>query len=124
MLERYHDLMAQHSAPSGIELCISINCNLFPLPSRRAAAPNDSISDLEYADDAMFCESSREASTLAMTAFDTAAREFGLFINFSKTKFMVASYCIDDADREDLQIGGAVVTISPSVIAIWDQFLR
>ena len=71
VLQRYHDLMA---LPSGIELCVTINCNLFPRPSRRAAAPNDSISDLEYADDAMFCESSREASTLAMTAFDTAAR--------------------------------------------------
>ena len=30
VLERYHDLMAQNSVPSGIELCVSINGNLFP----------------------------------------------------------------------------------------------
>ena len=109
--------MWPYSAESSLHyLCVSINGNLFPRPSRRAAAPNDSISDLEYADDAMFCESSREASTLALTAFDTAAREFGLSINFSKTKFMVAGYGIGDADREDLQIGGAVVTHVSSFI--------
>ena len=54
-LEHCHNLMAQ---PCRIELCVRINSNLFTRPSRRAAVPNDSISDLEYTDDAMICESS------------------------------------------------------------------
>ena len=38
---------------------------------------------------------------------------------------MVAGYGIGDADREDLQIGDAVVThVSSLILSIWDQFLR
>ena len=59
----------------------------------------------------MLCFANRlgELSVLALTTFHSVAREFGLSVNFRKTKFMVVGFGSASADRESLVVDGESV---------------
>ena len=78
-------LLSRLHSESGVGLHVNINGNLFPRSTRHTQIPNNRISDLEYADDGMLCESTRDMAALALSTFDVAATEFGLSVNFKKS---------------------------------------
>ena len=84
----------------------NINGNLFPRSTRHSQISNDCISDLEYTDDGMLCESTRDMAALALSTFDVAATKFGLSVNFKKTKFLVGGYGIVPADCDNIMVRG------------------
>ena len=58
---------------------------------------------------ACFCESTWDMSVLALSTFHVAATEFGLSINFKKTKFLIADYGVFPGDCDNIVVRGLVV---------------
>ena len=109
VLERFHELLSRLHPESGVGLHVNINGNLFPRSTRHSQIPNDRIIDLECADDGMLCESTRDMAALALSTFDVAGTEFGLSVNFKKTKFLVAGYGIVPGDCDNIMVRGLAV---------------
>lgn len=66
------------------------------------------LTDLEFADDAVLFAPTRVAAVL-LTLFDCTCTEFGLAVNFSKTKFLVAGVAATAGDAEPFSIRGSDV---------------
>ena len=80
--------------------------SLFPHNTR---LPTHIISDLEYADDGLLFASTRDSMAVALQVFHSVTTDFGLSVNFTKTKFMGAGHGLTPEDCLDLPIGDAVV---------------
>ena len=65
---------------------------------------------------ACFCESTRDMSVLALSTFHVAATEFGLSVNFKKTKFLVAEYGIVPGDCDNIVARGLVVRLVSFIV--------
>ena len=48
-------------------------------------------------------------TALALSIFDVAATKFGLSVNFKKTHFLVAGYCIVPDDCDNIMVCGLAV---------------
>ena len=48
-------------------------------------------------------------AALALSTLDVAATEFGLFVNFKKTNFLVAGYRIVPGDCDNIMVRGLAV---------------
>ena len=64
---------------------------------------------VEYAGDGILCESMRDMAALALSTFDVAAIEFGLSVNFKKTKKLVVGYGIVSGGCDNIMVNGLAV---------------
>ena len=112
VLEQWRIRLAAQSPEYGVKIC----CNeksLFPRNTRLVRTPTHTISDLEYADDGLFFASTPDSMAVALQVFHSVTTDFGLSINFTKTKFMGAGYGLPPEDCLDLPIGDAVAQHDP-----------
>ena len=107
VLEKWHDYMATACSEHEIDFKFNANGNLFNGP--RTGSQSSSVSDLEFADDAVLATLSRRSAEIAIRTFASVAASFGLTVNFTKTKFMCCGAHISEEDRRPLLVQGQLI---------------
>ena len=98
----------------GVPLKVNINGHLFNGP--RSQHHILTLTDLEFADDAVLIALERTSAQVALTTFDDVCSQFGLCVSIPKTKFMVCGANISPEDRLPLMLRGQEVQCVPSFV--------
>lgn len=105
VVEKWH--MEKEQSGCGVDFNFNINGNLFNRP--RAKHQQNSVSNLEFADDAVLFALSRIGAQSSLTTFHAVASSFGLSVNFMKTKAMACGAGHSDDDLQPLTVAGETV---------------
>ena len=104
VFERWQCEMAEQCPGSELQFRYNINGNLF----NRLRIRHDvgAFASAEFADDAALVVPSHHVAQQAITIFNTVATQFGLIVNFAKTKFMACGVGVTAADQKPLCVAG------------------
>ena len=91
----------------GLAYCYKLDGKLM-LQRQRSDSPFHPT-DCQFADDSVLVASSRQAAQSALDTFASIASSFGLSINVTKTKFLVAGCGVIESDRQPLILHGSPV---------------
>ena len=100
VLEKWHQEMARVGGPDGIAFHYNLNGNLFNRPCSRHQ--HGSLSDLEFADDAVLFALSWQRAQLALVVFHSVATSFGLTVSFIKTKVLACGTGLSSEDCQSI----------------------
>ena len=107
VLERWRAAIRHRCPEEQFQFLFNMSGRLYP--RARSRSTEASCSDLEFADDAGLVTTSRASAQLALELFHSVSSEFGLSVNFAKTKFIVAGVGASAGDGAALVVAGQSV---------------
>ena len=117
VVEKWHQEMVCVGGPNVIAFQYNLNGNLFNRPRSRHQC--GSLSNLEFADDAVLFALSWQRVQLALEVFHSVATSFNLTVSFTKTKVMACGTGLDVEDSPPIPVADkSVANAQPFVLEV------